>query len=137
MPRTPFAHSTDIFPFSSALDTAAHVADSFLAARLCNRVARAGLADSARARREQPRFRLVAIDRGRDADVQAAGAMSAHVGGRVVVVVTVLVVVLVLLVVLLLVLLVVLLGDVSFATGGIYIGWRPHDPQSDWTSHRA
>ena len=93
VPRTPFAHSTDIFPFSSALDTAPHVADSFLAARLCNRVARAGLADSARARREQPRFRLVAIDRGRDVDVQAAGARSAHVGGRVVVVVTVLVVV--------------------------------------------
>lgn len=117
VPRTPFAHSTDIFPFSSALETAAQVADSVLAARLFNRLARAGLADSARARREQPRFRIVAIDRGRDGDVQAAGARPAHVGGRVVVVEAIAATVLVVLVVL--VLLVVLLGDVSVTIGGI------------------
>jgi hypothetical protein len=116
VPRTPFAHSTDIFPVSSALETALHVADSFAAARLCNRLARVGLTDSARARREQPRFRLVAIDRGRDGDVQAAGARSSHVGGRVVVVVTIAATVLVVLVLLGLV---VLVDDVSVTIGGI------------------
>src|SRR4029077_17726639 len=61
-------------------------------------------------------FRLVAIDRGSDGDVQAAGARSAHVGGRVVVV-TIAATVLVVLV--LLVLLVVLVDDVSVTIGGI------------------
>src|SRR5262249_218515 len=125
VPRTPLAHSTDIFPFSSARETALHVADSFLAARLCSRIARAGLIDSARPRSEQPPFRRLAIDRGSGGDVQAAGARSAHVGGRVVVVVTIAATVLVVLVLVLvllvaLVLLVVLLGEVpvTIAIGG-------------------
>ena len=125
VPRIPLAHSTDIFPFSSARETALHVADSFLAARLCSRLARAGLSDSARPRSEQPPFRRLAIDRGSDGDVQAAGARSAHVGGSVVVVVTIAATVLVVLVLVLvllvaLVLLVVLLGEVpvTIAIGG-------------------
>ena len=123
VPRIPLAHSTDIFPFSSARETALHVADSSLAARLCSRLARAGLRDSARPRSEQPPFRRLAIDRGSDGDVQAAGARPAHVGGSVVVVVTITATVLVVLVLVLLValvLLVVLLGEVpvTIAIGG-------------------
>jgi hypothetical protein len=124
VPRISFAHSTDIFLFSSALETALQVVDSVLAARLCNRLARAGFTESARVRSEQPRFRLVAIDLGRDGDVQAAGARSPHVGGRVVVVVTMAAIVLVVLVLVLLValvlLVVLLLGEVpvTIAIGG-------------------
>ena len=120
VPRTPLAHATDIVPFSSARETALHVADSFLAARLCSRLARAGLSDSARPRSEQPPFRRLAIDRGSDGDVQAAGAKSVHVGGSVVVVVTSAATVLVLVLLVALVLLVVLLGEVpvTIAIGG-------------------
>ena len=113
VPRTPFAHSTDISR-SPALSRRRCTSPRVLWPRACA-IASPAPVDRFRAREErQPRFGLVAIDRGRDGEVQAAGARSAHVGGRVVVVVTIAATVLVVLV-----LLVVLVGDVPLTIGGV------------------
>ena len=112
--RVPHSHTPRRSSRSPALSRRRCTSPRVLWPRACA-IASPAPVDRFRAREErQPRFGLVAIDRGRDGEVQAAGARSAHVGGRVVVVVTIAATVLVVLV-----LLVVLVGDVPLTIGGV------------------